>query len=161
MADETAPHGAEAPEAPIEPQNQETDWKSEARKWENRAKENLARASANENAAQRLSEIEESQKSESQKASEALAAAQKLAAEAEAKVLRRDVALEHNLKSADASLLDSITDETAMRALAARLAVEDSGARGPKPDRNQGTTGGSTATTGDQFAQFFTTQVGG
>ena len=91
------------------------------------------------------------------RASDALAAAQKLAADAEAKVLRRDVALEHKLGSEDAALLDTITDETAMRSLASRLATpaEPSGARPPKPDPNQGGSGGNTATPGDQFAGFF------
>lgn len=109
-----------------------------------------------------LHKFRESQKTEAQKASEALAAAQKIAAEAEAKVLRRDIALEHKLGPEDAALLDNITDEAAMRSLAARLASEEpKGARSPKPDPNQGGKGGSAATTGDQFAQFFTSQLGG
>ncbi|HZL05141.1 MAG TPA: hypothetical protein VFE45_06945, partial [Coriobacteriia bacterium] len=41
---------------------------------------------------------------------------------AEARVVRRDIALEHKLTAEDAALLDTITDETAMRTLAARLA---------------------------------------
>ncbi len=51
---------------------QETDWKSEARKWEERAKANKA-------AADKLAEFEESQKTEAQKAADR-------AAELEAKV---------------------------------------------------------------------------
>jgi hypothetical protein len=46
----------------------EVDWKAEARKWESRAKENLATARQNESAAQRLAEIEEASKSELEKA---------------------------------------------------------------------------------------------
>lgn len=52
----------------------EPDWKSESRKWESRAKDNLAAAKANEGAAQRLAEIEEASKTEAQKSAERLAA---------------------------------------------------------------------------------------
>lgn len=57
---------------PTEPQPtpapaQEPDWKAEARKWEARAKENIE-------AARRLAEIEEANKSEAQKAAERLQA---------------------------------------------------------------------------------------
>jgi hypothetical protein len=78
-------------------------------------------AKANAEAAKRLAEIEESQKTEAQKAAERLTKAEQRAAEAEAKVLRREVALEHQLGKDDAALLDGLTDEAAMRALAARL----------------------------------------
>lgn len=47
----------------------ETDWKAEARKWEERAK-------ANKDASEKLAEIEEASKTEAQKQAEALAAAQ-------------------------------------------------------------------------------------
>lgn len=50
------------------PETAEVDWKAEARKWESRAKENLAAARSNETAAQRLAEIEEASKSELEKA---------------------------------------------------------------------------------------------
>lgn len=79
-------------------------------------------AKANAGAAQRLAEIEEAQKTAEQKAAERLAKAEKAAADAEAQVLRREVALEHKLGKDDAALLDSVTDEDAMRDLAARLA---------------------------------------
>lgn len=73
--------------------------------------------------AQQLDQIEESQKSEAEKAAERLSNAEQRAVEAEARALRREVALEHNLSKDDAALLDAITDEDAMRALATRLAV--------------------------------------
>lgn len=73
-------------------------------------------------AADRLAEIEEANKSEDQKRADAVAAAEARASEAEAKALRREVALEHSLTADDAVLLDAITDETAMRSLAERLA---------------------------------------
>lgn len=99
-------------------------WKQKAREQEKRAKENAA-------AATRLAEIEEAQKSEAQKAADRLAAAEAKATEAEAKALRREIALEHGLTTEDAALLDTITDEDAMRALAGRLAVKD---KNPRPN---------------------------
>lgn len=160
----------EAPEIPAQetpeptaPETQDKDWQAEAarltaesRKWEARAKENKA-------AADRLAELEEASKSAEQRAAERLAAAEKAAAEAEAKVLRRDIALEHKLTSEDAALLDTITDETTLRALAARLAPSDEphAPRAPRPDHNQGGQIGNAATLGDQFAGFFTKQLSG
>ena len=92
----------------------EIDWKTKAREWERRAKDNKT-------AADELATIKESQKSEAEKAAERLATAERKAAEAEARVLRRDVAIEHKLTKDDAALLDTITSEDAMRALAVRL----------------------------------------
>ena len=97
-------------------ETQEVDFKAESRKWEARAKENAG-------AAARLAEIEDAAKSDAQKAADREAAATKRADEAEARVIRRDVALEHGLSKDDAALLDGLTDETAMNTLAARLAV--------------------------------------
>lgn len=133
MSDNTTPTPgdvatpAQATDAPApEPKVDDTDWKAEARKWEQRAKENAP-------AAKRLAEIEEANKSEAQKASERTAAAETRALEAEAKVLRRDVAIEHKLTAEDAALLDTITDEDAMRRLAARLAGAESDKRKQGP----------------------------
>lgn len=100
-----------------EPKKAEVDWKAEARKWERRAKENAA-------AAKRLAEIEETQKTEADLFAERLAKAEAAAREAEARALRRDIALEHKLSKDDAALLDAVSDEDAMRRLAARLAEQ-------------------------------------
>jgi hypothetical protein len=72
--------------------------------------------------AARLDEIEQANKTEAQKAAERLAKAEQTAQQAEARALRREVALEHKLSKDDAALLDAITDEDAMRRLAGRLA---------------------------------------
>lgn len=90
-------------------------WKAKAREQEKRAKDNAAAASE-------LLAIKDAQKSESDKAAERVTLAEQRAAEAEAKALRRDVALEHKLSKADADLLDALTDEDAMRRFAERLA---------------------------------------
>lgn len=105
--------------------------------------------------AQRLDEIEDASKTEAQRAAEAQAAAEQRAAEAEARALRREVALDPAgdgttpaLSASDAALLDGITDEDAMRALAKRLAVKAPGSRTtyvpneganprPEPDERQ------------------------
>ena len=97
-------------------------WKQKAREQEKRAKENA-------DAAKRLGEIEEAQKSEAEKAAERLTRAEQRAVEAEAKALRREVALDPAgdgslppLTKDDAALLDALTDEDAMRRFAERLA---------------------------------------
>lgn len=108
--------------------------------------------------ASRLDELENASKSEAEKQAEALAAAQKSLAEAEAKVVRRELALEHKLSKDDAALLDTITDEDALKALAGRLAkaAEPAGPRTPKPDTNQGRpVNGGPRSTADSFADFF------
>lgn len=71
---------AAAPAAP-EPT---TDWKSEARKWEARAKDNST-------AAARLKEIEDASKTAEQKSTEDRAAAEKRAAEAELRLHKYEV----------------------------------------------------------------------
>ena len=116
-----APEPAQAPAAP-EPAKPEaksddtTDWKAEARKWEQRAKENAKRAEeATKTEAERLADLEER------------------TAKAEAKAARRDIALEHKLSKEDAALLDDLTDEDAMKRLAARLAAESDKKRNHVP----------------------------
>lgn len=89
-----------------------TDWQAEARKWEGRAKANIA-------AAQERDALKAEKAAEADRAT----AAERRAAEAEARATRREVALEHGLTKDDAAVLDSITDEDAMRAVAARLST--------------------------------------
>jgi hypothetical protein len=100
----------------------DTDPADEVAKWKTMARKHEAAARANADAAAKLAKYEEAQKSEADKAADRLAKAEARAVEAEAKALRREIALEHKLSSEDAGLLDNVTDETAMRALAARLA---------------------------------------
>lgn len=89
-------------------QAKEIDWKAEARKHEQRAKENLAKAKANETAAQRLAEIEAANKTEAERAAERLEAAEKRAAELELKATRAEVAA---AKGIPAALLSGSTQE--------------------------------------------------
>lgn len=112
MADEAAPTEptTEEPTTPDVPatephgEESETDWKAEARKWEDRAKSNYE-------AAQRLAEIEEAQKSEEQKRAEALDAAERRAAEAERQLMVLEIAAEKGLTPAQAKRLSGSTRE--------------------------------------------------
>lgn len=90
--------------------------------WREKAREQEKRAKSNAEAAKRLAEIEEAQKTEAQKAADALAKAEERAAAAEAKALSLDIATEHKLGKEDAALLAALPDEDSMRALAKRLA---------------------------------------
>ena len=67
--------------------------------------------------------LKEQQRGGADDLSERVAEAERRAAEAEARALRREVALEHKLSKDDAALLDNLTDEATMQALAARLAA--------------------------------------
>lgn len=73
----TEPPVPTAPPVEPAPPAQETDWKAEARKWEERAK-------ANKSAAEKLAEIEEASKTETQKALERAERAEKALAAREA-----------------------------------------------------------------------------
>lgn len=73
--------------------------------WKQKAREQEARAKANATAAQRLEEIENASKTEQQRATEALTAAEKRAADAEASALRLEVAAEKGLTPAQAKRL--------------------------------------------------------
>jgi hypothetical protein len=116
---------APKPEAPA----QETDWKAEARKWEERAK-------ANKTAAEKLAEIEEASKTADQKAAERLELAEKRAVELEQKADRAEVAAE---KGVPIGLIHGST-RVEMEAAADAL-IEFRGANtpgAPKPDPSQG-----------------------
>lgn len=164
MADETAPHGADNAEAQNAPETdaqateqQETDWKAAARKWESRAKENLAAAKANEDAAKRLAEIEESQKTEGEKAAERLAAAEQRAAQLEMKANRAEVAA---AKGVPADLLTGSTVEELTASADALIKFKEAAAsrNHVAPNEGRGETVSGEGTAG-QFARFLGTQL--
>lgn len=119
-AEETAPTTTETVAAATP---SDADMKAELEKWKALARKNESRAKANAEAAQRLSEIEESQKSETQKLAEAKEAAEKEAAEAKAMLARTKAAVDHGLSAEDMELLQFVpadkVDEYAQK-LAAR-----------------------------------------
>lgn len=108
MAENEAPQGAETAQETQVETPAETDWKAEARKWEARAKDNLASARANEDAAKRLAELEDAQKTEAQKQQEALEKAQRELAELTVAKTRAEVAA---AKGVPAELLSGGTQE--------------------------------------------------
>src|SRR5690349_2462223 len=87
---ETTPEPNPAQEPAKEPEKAPTDWESEAKKWEKRAKENFEKA-------QKLDAVEESQKSEIQKAKERADAAEQRATLAEQTALKVRIAAEMNV----------------------------------------------------------------
>lgn len=112
-------------------EDDKTDWKAEARKWETRAKDNAAKAKVNDGAAQRLREIEDADKSEAEKATARAEAAEKRAAEAEAKALRADIATEKNVPAA---LLSGSTREELEKSADALIAFRGDGKK-PEPEK--------------------------
>lgn len=92
------------PADPPEPAKDPTDWVAEARKWEKRAKENS-------DAAARLQELEDAQKSEQDKLTERLTAAEKRAADNELRAMRLEVAAEKGLTKAQAKYLTGTTED--------------------------------------------------
>jgi len=111
-------------------------------------------AKAGADARARLAELEEANKTAEQKAAEKLAEIEKRASELTAKEARADVAAETGIP---ANILAGPADSTpeAIKAFADLLTdyTEKAGKpRSPRPDPNQGRSGGGTATTADQFA---------
>jgi len=105
MSEEITQQAAET--APAEQQVAQTQTKptETVEFWKQKAREQEARAKANATAAQRLEEIENASKTEQQRATEALTAAEKRAAEAEASALRLEIAAEKGLTPAQAKRL--------------------------------------------------------
>lgn len=103
---ETAPteQPAEQPDPPTPDSEDETDWKAQARKWEQRAK-------ANSDAAARLKEMEDAQKTEQERLTESLTAAQQRAQELELKAARLEVAAEKGLPKSSIKFLTGTTPE--------------------------------------------------
>lgn len=103
----------------VEPARAETDWKAEARKWEQRAK-------GNAEAAERLAELEGAKTAEQ----EAREAAEFAAQEARTEALRFRVAAEHGVTASDAALFLTGQDADTITAQAKRLAeLVEAGAR--------------------------------
>ena len=108
MADEPTNEPTEEPtdepDQPDEPARDEPDWKAEARKWEARAKEN-------KDAASKLKELEDAQKTEQERLTEKLNATETRAKEAELKAARLEVATEKGLPKTSVKFLTGTTPE--------------------------------------------------
>jgi|SRR5690554_675070 len=127
-----------------------TDWKAEARKWEQRAK-------ANTEAAERLQALEDAQKSEAQKQQDALAAATAERDQLRLDLMRRDVAAKVGLPPEMAARLQGSTVEeleTDAKTLAPLIAARQEEERKQAfHDSSAGKPGGAATTPADAFAQ--------
>lgn len=85
-----AENTVESTEAETHVEAQETDWKAEARKWESRAK-------ANKEAADKMGEFEEAQKTEQQRLVERAEAAEKELESTRSETLRLSVIAKHGV----------------------------------------------------------------
>lgn len=94
--DEKDPKDPKDPKEPADPKDPpaDKDWEAEANKWKALARKHEAKAKENADAAEKLAQSEEAEKTEVQKATDRAAAAEKSASQAEAKALRLEVALE-------------------------------------------------------------------
>lgn len=125
-ASEQEPHG----------ESKEIDWKAQARKWENRAKE----AQADRELAAKWREYESSQKSDHEKLAEKLAQAEATASAATSKLLRYEVAANKGIP-ADAIELLSGSNQDELEAAAEKLLAlisDQSKPKTPRPDDLQG-----------------------
>lgn len=115
----------------------EPDWKAEARKHEARSKEWQQKAKANEDAARRLKEIEDANKSDLEKAAARAEAAEAKAKELELHALRLEVAA---AKKVPADLLTGSTQEELEAAADKLIAFQGSkapvGAHLPNQDKS-------------------------
>lgn len=123
MADEDT---QETPAPAQEPDSQDTDWKAEARKWEQRAKDANRRAKELEPLAAKVTEVEEASKSELQKAQERAEAAEEALGEATLVAARAEVAA---AKGVPAALLYGDSREALEASADALLAFRDETAR--------------------------------
>jgi hypothetical protein len=114
----------------------ETDWKAEARKWENRAKA----AKADSEDATKWREYEAAQKPIQERIAEELAQTKAAAAEAAAKLLRYEVAAAKGITGEATKLLKGSTPEEleAEADLLLSLIASQSKPKTPLPDENQG-----------------------
>ena len=92
------------PEAPAPATEPEADWKSKARLWEQRAKENFA-------AKQELDQIRDAQKTETEKLNDKLSQAESRTSSAETDLARLRVAMRKGLTESQAKRLVGKTEE--------------------------------------------------
>ena len=122
-----APPAQETPEPP----KPETDWKAEAKKWETRAKENKS-------AADRLAQLEESQKTEQQKLMERAEAAERERDAVRTEALRLRIAADKGLTPKQAARLRGSSEEELLADADELLAEFPTGPRRPSGDVGQG-----------------------
>lgn len=147
---------AEPETEPTKPKPTETVdfWKQKAREQEKRAKDNAE-------AAKRLTELEEAQKTEAQRLTERADAEFERAQVAEAKLLRYQVASEAGVPANALKFLTGTTrEEIEVSAKDVLELIGDAGKpRAPKPDPNQGRTPSEATSPATEFASFIQQQL--
>jgi molecular chaperone GrpE (heat shock protein) len=168
---ETSTEAVETPEAEAPAQEEtetRTDWKSEARKWEQRAKDNLAKVKEYEPKAKQFDTLQAAQRTAEQRAQAEAEAAQQRALDAMQKAARTTVkaALTGVVDDPD-SILDDLNiarfvtddgeiDEDAVTALREKYAALGGGKpRTPAPNPAQGAGGKSTPDPRAEFAALW------
>lgn len=153
MSNETQDETTAVEEAAVEKPEagHETDWKSEARKWEQRAKQNREAAERGEEALKKLAEIEDAEKSETQRLQEQVEALTVERDAANLAALRSRVMAEFQVSPEDAELWLTSNDEDILRKQAERLA-EMNRSRAPEAP-NQGRGGGNSAVAAKSWAE--------
>lgn len=110
--------------------------------WKQKARDNEKRAKANADAATRLAELENANKSEAEKAAERLAAAESAAQAAQAEALRFRIASKYGISDEHAeTYLHGTDEETLTRQAEGLVALTKPGT--PRPDPSQGATSSS------------------
>lgn len=89
----------------------EPDWKAEAEKWKAHSRKHEGQAKANADAAKRLKEIEDANKTETQKLAEEKAAAESVAKSVSGELMRLRVAMRKGLTETQAKRLVGDTEE--------------------------------------------------
>lgn len=125
----TAPETGPDPKPAPKP---ETDWQAEAEKWKTLSRKNEEQAKANADAAKRLADLEESQKTEGQKLTDANRTLEERAKSAEIDACRMRVALRKGLTETQVKRLLGTTEEE-LEADADELLAAFKGSEDPIP----------------------------
>lgn len=150
----TTAESVEQPQEGAEPEQAKTFDAEYVDKLRKEAAKYRTEAKANAEAAERLAQIEEANKTEAQKLADRLAAAEKAATDAQRDALRFRIASRFQISDEDADLFLTGGDEDTLTKQAERLAARNDEAgkpRTPRPDPNQGRTGNGSASTAELF----------
>jgi DNA-binding transcriptional regulator YiaG len=129
---ETTPNAPNATKPDTGSPPPDPDWKEEASKWKALSRKHEDNAKANAEAAKKLAEIEESQKTEAQKAADREAAEKARADAAELKALRYEVGVERKVPTHLIRYLSG-TNREELEANADQLLVDFGAAEPGKP----------------------------
>lgn len=156
---------APKPTAPSKPENQpeppareETDWKAESRKWEQRAKENLAALMPIKEQFDALSKVFGDKSGKEQSPQDVVASLQQQVSQMQHDNLVNNVARLHGITDdEDVELLRTATSQEQMTRLAARLKAPEKPAPLP-PDPGQGARPGTQSTEDAEYQQYYPTR---